>query len=179
MSLTKAVDNLCVYDPEFKHIADGFLEEFGANGDVCEVKTMDELKTAVNSYRSVKFFEVVLHGTPGTVHMGEMTMAGWYLAVLAETNPNFLQKNAQILFNSCSIGKGETGDRFMDHLGARLLKGKGGIIGASTVDSVTSPMFRTGFFLKPLTFGRIKVKRYDIEGRLAGSLQVDRHGFQR
>lgn len=42
MQLNKAVDNLCLYDPEFKHIADRFLAEVGSGSAVHEVKTMNE-----------------------------------------------------------------------------------------------------------------------------------------
>jgi len=180
MQLTKAVDNLCLYDPDFKYLADRFLAELGGSSDIYEVKTMDDLKIALNSYRDVKFLEIVLHGTPGTLHMGKMIMDGSYIATLAKTNPNLLQKNARILFDSCSIGKGETGDRFMDRLGTDLLKEKGGIIGASTVDNWTFPLFPwTGVYMGPLSFGRLKVKKYDAEGKLNGSRQVDRHGIVR
>ena len=179
MTLTKAVDNLCLYDPDFKHIADGFIAEFGANAAVHEVNNLEDLRTAVNSYRAVKFLEIVIHGSPGTLHTKKERLSGWYIAVLAESNPNFLQKGAKILFDSCNIGKGKSGDQFMDDLGIRILKGKGGTIGASTVNSWTSPLFGTGFFMQPLSFGRLKVKSYNLEGKPAGALQVDRLGVVR
>lgn len=180
MQLAKEVDNLCLYDPEFKHLADRFLAEFGGSSDTYEVKTMDDLRAALNSYRKVKFLEIVLHGSPGTLYMGKMVMAGSYMATLAKTNANLLQKNARILFDSCSIGKGESGDKFMNELGAGLLKGKGGIIGATTVDNWSFPLFSwTGTYMGPLSFGRLKVKQYDVEGKINGSQQVDRHGIER
>lgn len=180
MQLTKAVDNLCLYDPEFKYIADRFLREVGGSSDIFEVKTMADLTTALNSYKLVKFLEIVLHGSSGTIYMGKMVMSGSYIAKLAETNPNLLQKNARILFDSCSIGKGDFGDKFMIELGAKLLKNKGGIIGASTVDNWTFPMFGwTGVYMGPLSFGRLKVKKFDIDGKPDGAVQVDRHGISR
>jgi hypothetical protein len=180
MQLSKSVDNLCLYDPDFKYLADRFLAELGGSSDIYEVKTMDDLTAALNGYKSVKFLEIVLHGSPGTLYMGKMVMAGSYIANLAKTNPNLLQKNAQVLFDSCSIGKGESGDKFMNELGAGLLKGKGGVIGATTVDNWTFPLFSwTGVYMGPLSFGRLKVRKYDVDGRLDGSRQVDRHGISR
>lgn len=180
MELKKSVDNLCLYDPEFKFVAERFLDELGGSSDIYEVKSMQDLTAALNSYCGVKFLEIVLHGSPGTIYMGKTIMDGSYIANLAKTNPNFLQKNARILFDSCSIGKGEDGDKFMNRLGSEILKGKSGIIGATTVDNMTSPLFSwTGVYMTPLTFGRLKVKKYDINGKPSGSLQVDRHGIRR
>ena len=180
MQLSKAVDNLCLFDPEFKFFADRFLAELGSSADIFEVKTMDDLKTALSSYTGVKFLEVVLHGTPGMLYMGNMAMMGSYLATLAKTNRGLLQKNARILFDSCSIGKGESGDKFMDELGTGLLQGKGGIIGATTVDNWVFPLLPwTGAYMKPLSFGRLKVKKYDENGQLVASEQTDRHHIKR
>jgi hypothetical protein len=180
MQLNKAVDNLCLYDPEFKYIADRFLAELGSGSAIHEVKTMNDLKTALNSYVGVKFLEICLHGSPGMIYFNDKSaMMGSYLNELAKSN-SFLRKNARILFDSCSIGKGESGDKFMDSLGAGVLKGKGGIVGASTADNLTHPWFSwTGVYMQPLSFGRLKVKMYDADGNLVSAQQVDRHGIKR
>ena len=64
MQLRKAVDNLCLYDPDFKGVAQRFRRDLGGSSDIYEVNTMDDLKTALNSYTGVKFLEIVLHGDP-------------------------------------------------------------------------------------------------------------------
>lgn len=182
MQLAKAVDNLCLYDPEFKFVADRFLRDLGGSSDICEVNNMEELRTALNSFRHVRFLELAVHGSPGTLHFGErFQMNASYIATLANTNPNLLQKNARILFDSCSVGKGNLGDQFMDRLGRELLRGKGGIIGASTVDNCASPLLPwTGVHMDPWDFsGRLKIKKYNPEGKLDGSMEVNRFGNRR
>jgi len=180
MELRKAVDNLCIYDPEFDYIAERFVSDVGTNSEKHSVRTMDDLKDALNSYFSVKFLEVCLHGSPGMIYLNDKTaVVGSYINKLV-TNANFLQKESRILFDSCSIGAGDPGENFLDSLGSGLLMGKGGIAGATTVDNVVSPLFSwTSVYMKPLSFGRLKVYRYDVMGNRIGERTVDRHGLQR
>jgi hypothetical protein len=181
MQLTKAVDNLFLYSPEFKDDVERFLRDSGSSSDVYEINTKEDLKTAVNSYRMVKFLEIDTHGAPGAIQLGNKSVINpTLIADLAVTNPNFLQKNARILFDGCNVGEGPLGDKLMDELGLKLLKGKGGIIGATTVSNVSfSRTSWTGIYMTPLSFGRLKIKKYDFNGKLDSSMQVDRHGVQR
>ena len=174
------VDNLCVYDPDFKSSAENFSSESNQSGGssaIHEVKTMDDLRDALNNYSQIKFLEFILHGSPGTIHFANGgAMVGSYLNTLC-MNPQFLQKNARILFDNCNIGEGTQGDTFMDSIGAGLFRGKGGTVGATTV---TNWAYRFGgVYMQPLSFGRLKVKRYDESGNQIGSQTVDRHGIKR
>lgn len=181
MNLSKAVDNLFLYTPEFKDDVERFLRDSGGSSDVFEINTKDDLKTVVSSYRLVKFLEIDTHGAPGAIQLGNKSVINpTLIADLAAMNPNFLQKNARILFDGCNVGEGAFGDRLMDELGAKLLKGKGGIIGATTVSNVSfSRSSWTGIYMEPFSFGRLKVKKYDVSGKPDGSMQVDRHGIRR
>ena len=171
-----AVDILYIYDPEFESDAKSFKDEY-PNSAVCPVKTMDELKECFNQYIQVKFLEMDFHGTPGIFYFANgMAMMGSYLNTLC-LNPLFLQKNARILFNGCRVGDGPQGDAFMDSLGSGILKGKGGTVGATTATNISFGFGKV--YMKPLSFGRLKVRRYDESGHLVGSQNVDRHGFQR
>lgn len=172
------VDNLFIYDPEFKSYAKGFRNASGATSVVHEVKTMDDLGNALNKYVQVKFVEFMLHGSPGMISFANnVVMVGSHLNTLC-TNPLFLQKDARILFDNCSIGQGTQGDAFMDSIGAGVLKGKGGTVGATTVKNWGYSFFGK-IFMEPLSFGRLKVKRYDVSGKEVGSQTVDRHGIKR
>src|SRR5690349_12808690 len=55
MELRKAVDNLCIYDPEFQAYADKFASDIGGSCAVQAVSSRDELIVAVNGFTSVKF----------------------------------------------------------------------------------------------------------------------------
>jgi hypothetical protein len=175
------VDNLCFYDPEFKSFAENFRKESnktGGTSTIHEIKTMDDLRDAFNKYSQAKFLEVSLHGSPGMIHFANGgAMVGSYLNNLC-VNPSFLQKNARILFDSCSIGEGSQGDSFMDSIGAGILKGKGGTVGATTVTNWAYLHFGAAY-MEPLSFGRLKVKRYDESGTQISSQTVDRHGIKR
>ena len=94
----------------------------------------------------------------------------------------FLAKNARVLFNSCNIAEGAAGDNFMERLGQTMLAGKGGIIGGSTAKThnyFPRGSFVTEMYIAPLSFGRLKVRRYDESGSQVGERVVDRHGISR
>ena len=117
-----SVDNLLIYDADFQFFADRFTSETGSNSATHAVTNMADLTNALNNYNAVKFLEIALHGAPGKIFLKNKTeIVGTYLNKMA-TNLNFLQKNARILFDNCSIGSGDYGDRFMDSIGAGMLK---------------------------------------------------------
>jgi hypothetical protein len=145
------------------------------------VGNMDDLRALVGKFTSVKFLEVALHGSPGMIHLANGgAMVGSYLGTLLQGAP-FLQKDARILFASCDIAKGETGDRFMSELAKKMLIGKGGTIGASTVSNVVffpKARFALGAYLSAFSDGTLKVRRYDVNGNQIGERIVDRYGKQ-
>lgn len=172
-----SVDNLLIYDVAMQFFADRFTKETGSNSATCAVETMADLTAALNNYNAVKFLEIALHGKPGSVILNDKTeIVGSYLNKMA-ANYNFLQKNARILFDSCQIGAGDTGDKFMDSIGAGMLKGKGGIVGATTVNNASYPLFPwvTGAHLT--AGGQLKVKKYDANGKLVSSATVAGNGI--
>jgi hypothetical protein len=181
MEIKKIVDNLVIYDPQFSSSADAFVSDTACGGvvsDSVSVSTMDEMKSAFDKFSQVGFVEFLIHGTPGMFHFANgCAMVGHYLNTLC-TNLQFLRKDARILFDNCSIGDGNSGDAFLDSIGSGLLKGKGGTVGATTVTNWTFK-YSSKVFMKPLSFGRLKVRRYDASGNLVGSQTVDRHGILR
>lgn len=179
MEINKSVDNLCIYDVNFKNFADKFLEQTGGSSAVHAVDKMCDLEAALNNYNGVKFLEIVLHGSPGMLYLNDTTtIVGSYINKMVK-NPLFLSKNARILFDSCSIGANDCGDKFMNSVGAGMLKGKGGIVGAATVDNLVVMITDwAGAYLEPFTDGRLKVRKYDESGNLVASQTVDRHGVK-
>jgi len=172
-----SVDNLLIYDIDLQFFADRFTNQTGSNSATHAVKTMADLRDALTNYNGVKFLEIALHGRPGWIDLNDKTaVVGTYLNQIA-TNSNFLQKNARILFDSCSIGACKKGDDFMDSIGAGMLKGKGGIVGATTVDNASYPFFPwvTGAHLT--SGGQLKVKKYDESGKLVASTTVVGNGI--
>jgi len=182
MNLRTAVDNLCIYDPEFQAYADKFIGEMGGSSAIQAVGSRDELIAAIGSYTSVKFLEVCLHGTPGMIHFADnCAMRGQSFGTLTQ-NTLFLQKNARVLFDSCNIAEGEVGSIFLDDLGMTMFKGKGGILGATTVTNghlLPKSRFATDMYMAPLSFGRLIVRRYDQNGQPVGQRVTDRHGIER
>ncbi len=182
MELQKAVDNLCLFDPEFQASADKFLTEMGGNSAAEPISTMKDLQEAIHKYSNVKFLEILLHGRPGMIDFANKgTMVGSYLGTMMQ-GTLFLAKNARVLFDSCNIAEGDYGDKFMADLAKKMLIGRGGIIGATTVENqiyFPRSSFVTGAYMAPLSFGRLKVRSYDESGDQIGERVVDRHGIRR
>ena len=182
MELRKAVDNLLIYDPGFQKYADKFVGEMGGSSAVQSVSSTADLKTAINSYTNVRFLEICLHGSPGVIYFADKTAIIEKFFGAMMQNLLFLNKNARILFDNCNIGEGDAGDKFMDAIAEQMLKGKGGIVGATTVKNEIyfyQTRFSTDAYMQPLSFGRLKVKKYDENGKLITERLVDRHGIQR
>lgn len=186
MNLRKAVDNLLIYDPEFVGYANKFIGATGGSSAIFPVKCMDDLKTAIDSFTNVKFLEVCLHGSPGMIGFANKgAMIGEYLGNLTQGKP-FLQKDARVLFDSCNIGEGAAGDKFMDNLAKLMLIGKGGIIGASTIKNIVfgagkpsaSDVYLDIDHLSDIFGAKLKVKRYDASGKLVGQRSVNRFGWK-
>ncbi len=143
---------------------------------------MKDLQEAIHKYSNVKFLEMLLHGRPGMIYFADKgSMVGSYLGTMMQGTP-FLAKNARVLFDSCNIAEGEFGDKFMADLAKKMLVGRGGIIGASTVENkiyFPRASFVTGVYMTPLSFGRLKVRSYNESGDQIGERVVDRHGIRR
>lgn len=171
-----AVDNLCVYDPEFLGYGDAFTGNFGDDCAAATVSSMNDLIAVFDRYALVKYLEIALHGTPGMIYFANKgAMAGSHLGTLA-ANANLIKKDVRVLFASCNIGEGIQGDEFMAKLAKNMLVGKGGTIGASTVANVIAfPTFSfaKGPFLKPFSGGILKVRRYDITGSQIGERKIN------
>jgi len=182
MNLSTAVDNLCFYDPEFAAYADKFAGEMGGSSAVQAVGSHQELVAAIGSYTGVKFLEVCLHGTPGMIYFADQGTMIWQHFGTLTQNTAFLQKNARVLFDSCNIAGSEPAQKSMDELGRRMLAGKGGIIGATTVQNgvyFPKSRFATDVYMEPLSFGRLIVRKYDENGEQVSRRIVDRHGIKR
>ena len=168
----KALEYLCIYDPEFISYASDFLEEWGRNAAAEPVGSMDDLRSVVNKYALVRYTEVCLHGTPGMIRFANKgAMVGSYLGTLT-TSANMLCRDARVLFLSCNIGEGPAGDKFLTELGKAMFKGIGGIAGASTVTNFAS----SGGRMNPLWNGRLKVRRFDTNGDVVGTQDIDQFG---
>jgi hypothetical protein len=65
----------------------------------------------------------------------------------------------------------------MDSIGAGMLRGKGGIVGASTSDNATYPLFPWVSGAHLTGGGHLKVKKYDKTGKLVDSATVAGNGI--
>jgi len=174
--MSKPVENLFLYDPEFEAAARAYLGDGG--GEICPVKSIQDFKDAGNNYTSVKFLMVILHGLPGKLVLASGGQILGFQGLIE--NSSFIQREARILFASCLVGAGSEGDKFIDSVGKNFLAGKGGYVGATTsINLIPRLPLNIGPFMMPLSFGRLKVKRYDDQGNEVASRTVDRHGIRR
>ena len=176
--LKQAVDNLYLFDPDFASGATSFLSSVGGSSASCQINCKDDLKAALDSYVGVKFLVFDTHGEAGKIALADSNRVEGLDFMLYMKNPAFLKQGAQILFYGCSIGAGQPGDMFIDEVGFYMLRGKGGIVGATTVTNLSFQIgsWSSESFMNPLGRGRLKVKRFDMSGKPVGSRTVDRWG---
>jgi hypothetical protein len=176
-----AVDNLYLYDPQFEAGAMSFVSDMGGSSASFAIPTAEALERALNTHVAVKFLIFDTHGEPGIMDLDDGTKFEGIDFMMVAKNGAFLKRDARVIFYGCNVGEGTPGDRFMQEVGSYLLRGKGGTVGATTVKNFTihSKTLSTEAYMVPLSFGRLKVKRYNEVGKEIGSQTVDRHGFHR
>ena len=176
--LRTAVDNLYLYDPDFEAGAKSFLSSVGGSSAYFQIKNTSDIKTAIDSYVGVKFLIFDTHGEAGKISLSDHAKVEGLDFMFYMKNNSFLKRDAQILFYGCSIGDGSAGDTFIDEAGFYLLKGKGGIVGATTVTNFTfqSGSWSSESYMNLFGRSRLKVKRFNTQGKATGSRTVDRWG---
>ena len=177
-----AVDNLYLYDPQFEAGAKKFVSELGGSSAMEPINAASDIGEAMKKYALVKFLVFDTHGAPGKIWLPKTKFFEGIDFITFGRNAQFLAKDARVLFLGCNVGEGAPGDVFLSDIGQFLLKGKGGTVGATTVSNITfqlGTLFSSEAYMLPLSFGRLKVKRYSNEGKEMGSITVDRHGFKR
>lgn len=179
--MNTAVDNLYLYDPQFEAGAKSFVSEMGGSSTSFPIPTIDALDTALNTHVAVKFLVFDTHGEPGKIDLPDGTKFEGMDFMAFVKNQQFLKRDARVLFYGCNVGEGPAGDTFLQEVGTYLLRGKGGTVGATTSMNMSFSLgsFSSEAYMVPLSFGRLRVKRYDEKGNEIGSRTVDRHGFLR
>jgi hypothetical protein len=181
MGERKAIDNLYLYDPQFEPAAKKFVDEDTTKNAAEPITSADDIKKAATGYSGIKLLIFDTHGAPGHISLSNGDKVEAISFSFLAPDPTFLGSNARILFLGCNIGEGTDGDKFIDGIAKQLLTGKGGTVGATTAGTIVFnfPFHTTETYLMPLSFGRLKVKRYDVMGKELASQTVDRRGIQR
>lgn len=171
----RSVDNLLFYDPDFEFYAEGFRKDHSGAITHLVTNTTDIIE-AVKDYSNVKYIELALHGSPGTIYFkSKGQMAGSYFGTISKA-ANMLAPNARVLFLGCNIAEGKEGDKFLAEVGKKMFIGTGGIAGGTTV---TNAVFRGGASrMNPLWFfgAKLKVRRFDITGKMIAGQDVGYFG---
>ena len=178
MADQRAMEYLCVYDPQFKNYGETFLAEYGSNAAAEPIGNTTDLISVLQTYAMVRYFEICLHGSPGMLWFSSGgTMVASYLGTVTNS-ANVLCRDARVLFLGCNVAEGTDGDKFLTDVGKTMFKGVGGTVGGSTVMNVL--VF--GRQPKMFPFGkhtpRLKVRRFDTNGDPIGSRDVDQFGYE-
>jgi len=176
-----AVDNLYLYDPQFEAGAKSFLSSVGGSSTTYAIPSFAALTNALNSFTNVKLVIFDTHGAPGRMWLPDGTNVEGLDFMMINKNAVFLANDARLLFYGCNIAEGKAGDTFLSEVAQNMLYGKGGTVGGTTVSNISFQIgsFSTEAYMMPLSFGRLKVKRYSKQAAEIGALTIDRHGFRR
>ena len=176
-----AIDNLYLYDPQFEAGAKKFIAEMGGSSAMRPIRSASDIANCLKEFVLVKFLVFDTHGSPGKIWLANGRAFEGIDFITMSQNTQFLAKDARVLFLGCNLAEGSPGDTFLSDIGKFLLRGKGGTVGATTVPNVTFQIgsYSSEAFMMPLSFGRLKVKRYAATGDEVGSMTTDRHGWSR
>jgi hypothetical protein len=178
------IDSLYLYDPQFKCGADKFTSDESTSASA-PITCLSDINDAMTQYCGVKQLIFDTHGAPGQIATSDGSNIEGIDFMFKAVPDAFFKREARVLFFGCNIGEGDKGDTFLDEIGKYLLRNKGGYVGATTVTNANFDFSKLGIpvcseaFMMPLSFGRLKVRRYDAAGNVVGSKVVDRHGFNR
>jgi hypothetical protein len=170
-----SVDYLLFYDPDFEMYAEGFRKDHtGAITHV--VNNTTDIIEAVKGYSNVKYLELALHGSPGSIYFkSKGQMVASYFGTISKA-ASMLAPNARVLFLGCNIAEGTEGDKFLAEVGNKMFIGTGGIAGGTTV---ANAVFRGGASrMNPLWFfgAKLKVRRFDTSGKMIAGQDVGYFG---
>ena len=171
-----AVDSLCLYTKDWEASAERFRVEVGGPSEKREITNFTALRQATRDFCNVKLLYFSTHGRGCGMQLDDGSIVEDFRMIVAPST--FLWKNARILFDGCAIGEGPKGDEFLDSAGEHLLRGHGGIVGASTVDTFcwTIGPWSSETYMEFQRGALVKIRRYDISGHRTGWLERDRYG---
>jgi hypothetical protein len=102
------------------------------------IKTLTDLNTALTRYSGLNQVSVCSHGFPGQIQFEKLTLDK-YNILGVHVPPTLFAGEGRLLFMGCSVAAPPHGEDFLIVAGRRFFGAKGGIVGGSTVDTVSWP----------------------------------------
>jgi hypothetical protein len=122
-----------------------------------------DVKDVFESYTNLKQITFYTHGTPGRAWFGRSSFGSH--EVLVSFNPRpalFAPGEGRVLFAGCNVGDREAGRVFLICVGQKLLRGHGGIVGASK----NKTFFSKWFEMRQSGFSDLQLFRLDASGNV-------------
>ena len=160
-------EQLMIYakdDPDFAANAESFKAENPA-GNMAEVAySARDFPLILNRYTNLKQINFYTHGNVGYAYLAGGSLTKGNVSLLTPPHGGLFQGPGRVLFVGCNIGEGDDGRAFMIAAGQALLKGRGGIIGATTSFN-TSIRWGLIDIYKPL-WGKLRLIQLDGGGQV-------------
>jgi len=102
------------------------------------IRTLADLNAALTRYSGLNQVSFCTHGFPGQVQFEKLTLDK-HNVLSVHVPSSLFTGQGRLLFMGCSIAAPPHGEDFLAAAGKRFFGVKGGIVGGSTVDTVTWP----------------------------------------
>jgi hypothetical protein len=170
-AVAATIKELMIYDAgdsDSTKEAKEFLSKEPAGTAAIEgIMTLADLNKALARYSGLKQVSFCTHGFPGQVQFDKLTL-DQYNILSVNVPLGLFTGLGRLLFMGCSVAAPPKGEDFLVAAGKRFFSGKGGIVGGSTVDTVSWP---GGTRLPKLSFtsfaiGYLILLRLDNSGKV-------------
>ena len=159
-------------DPCMAGTATDFVVEDPKRHARAGVRSPGDIVKALGKYSNLKWVIVDSHGKSGELAL-PVPFTTSNAPLLAPCSAS-MAANARVLFVGCSIADGSTGRDFLVAAGSALLKGKGGVVGGSTVGTYMACIEILSFFTDAYLpkWGQLRVISFDTGGSVVKEVFV-------
>jgi hypothetical protein len=160
-------EQLMIYakdDPDFAKNAESFKAENPAGNMAESAYSVRDFSLILNRYNNLKQINFYTHGNVGYAYLGGGSLSKTNVSLLTPPHTALFQGAGRVLFVGCNIGEGEVGRAFLVAAGQTLLKGHGGIIGATTSFNMSARWGLLDIY-KPL-WGKLRLIQLDSSGQV-------------
>lgn len=171
--LQLSIKEVMIYDAEDELSTDEATELVSTPIDGWCVETRgirgaNEITKTLEKFVHIEQLDFNTHGSPGVVGFkhGDSLRIGNLNTVFVRND--LFRGPGRLLFMGCEIARGKMGDEFLIAAGRHFFKGKGGVVGGSTVSTTGFPSgTRLPLLLiRSFEIGRLKLFKLDKNGNV-------------
>ena len=151
-------------DPDFKMLADRFVDEGQGRNAAEPLQSIRELPTLLSRYKNLAQITFATHGLPAAIVLPKgnagLSEYPWFHA----PHDELFRDEGRVLFWGCNIAQGAAGLLYLELVGRLLLRGRTGMVMASDALNFTFASLPIEPVMAP--FGNLHMIYFDRDGKV-------------